>query len=367
MIYYLIYIPFILSSFLDIPNFSLKFRQKLCWIWVIILTLFWGLRWRCGTDWYNFFDYYQWSHLNNVFTFDRGMGEPLEWGFVLLNAIFHDLGLSYTIFLLFFSFAILALFAKFCISNLDYPLIGFVFIIATMAPIFPTRQALALGIICLGYKYINQTSWRSFFKFAILVLIASFIHTSALLAIIVYFIPKIKLNMYLALSLLIGSMFIGNFLSSFFEYVINKFTFLGSIVLIRLSTYTNQETSSVGEGVFDRGIMSYMLSLFYFFLFVYRRYNRSIFQNFRGTFNCYTVKEVIRNIFSQTMQDMSRLGNYFLPSVYWGTIEVFVSFETSTRKYIFVRLLFNALMLYFFYRQLNGAYVHEYLPYNSIL
>ena len=64
---------------------------------------------------------------------------------------------------------------------------------------------------------------------------------------------------------------------------------------------------------------------------------------------------------------MSRLGKYFLPSVYWGTIEVFVSFETSTRKYIFVRLLFNALMLYFFYRQLNGAYVHEYLPYNSIL
>lgn len=356
-----------MSSFLDIPNFDIKHRRALCWLWVIVLTLFWGLRWRCGTDWYNFYDYYNWSHFSNVFSFDRGLGEPLEWGFVFLNAVFHDLGFSYTCFLLFYSFIMLALFARFCIKNMDYPLMGFVFIIATMAPIFPTRQALALGIICLGYRFIFQKNWTSFLKFCGLVYIASTIHTSALLAFVLYFIPKLKLNIYLSFGLLAISVFVGKFLPSFFEYIIDKFTFLGSIILVRLTTYTTQETSSVGEGVFDRGIMSYVLTFFYFFLFAYKKYHKSSLDEYRSVFNNYTFKEIIRNLFAQVMQDMSRLGNYFLPSVYWGTVKVFTSFESSTRNFVLIRLLFCSLMIYFFYRQLNGVYMHEYLPYRSIL
>lgn len=352
---------------LDIPNFSIKIRRNLCWLWVIVLTMFWGLRWNCGTDWYNFKDYYQWSHFNNVFSFDRGQGEPLEWGYVLLNAIFNDLGFSYSIFLIIYSFIMLSLFARFCIKNFDNPLMGFVFIIANMAPIFPTRQALALGIVCIGYKYIFQKSIVSFVKFGCLVFLASTIHTSALLAFLLYFIPKLRMNVFFAFALLVGSMFVGKVLPIFFEYIISKFSFLGSLILVRLSTYTSQESSSVGAGVFDRGIMSYLLSLFYFILFAYRKYNKSSEDKERSVFNNYTFKEVIRSIFSQTMQDMSRLGNYFLPSVYWGTIRVFTSFENNTKNWIIIRLLFCTLMIYFFYKQLNGIYSNLYLPYHSIL
>lgn len=139
------------------------------------------------------------------------------------------------------------------------------------------------------------------------------------------------------------------------------------MILVRLASYTTEETSSVGKGVFDRGVMSYVLTFFYFFLFAYRKYNKSNLGEYRGVFNNYTCKEIIRSVFAQTMQDMSRLGNYFLPSVYWGTIKVFTSFETNTRNYVFIRLLFCSLMIYFFYRQLNGVYANAYLPYHSVL
>lgn len=47
-IYSLIYIPLILCSFIS----NLKTQKRVIFFWIIVLTLFRGLRWDLGTDWY---------------------------------------------------------------------------------------------------------------------------------------------------------------------------------------------------------------------------------------------------------------------------------------------------------------------------
>ena len=97
--YCIIYIPFILSSIFDFDRTSENTKRKIVWLWVCILTVFWGIRWNCGTDWDNFYDVFQGSDFSNIFTFTRGMAEPIEPGYVLLNALVKSLGGNYSCFL----------------------------------------------------------------------------------------------------------------------------------------------------------------------------------------------------------------------------------------------------------------------------
>ncbi len=53
------------------------------------------------------------------------------------------------------------------------------------------RQALAISIVCLGYYYLLKDNWKFFLLF---VLIAFFIHTSALLAVLALPLVKIKIS-----------------------------------------------------------------------------------------------------------------------------------------------------------------------------
>ena len=53
-IYLLIYIPFILSAYLDFVKTDAKVINRMLWFWVIVFTLFRGLRWETGTDWVSY-------------------------------------------------------------------------------------------------------------------------------------------------------------------------------------------------------------------------------------------------------------------------------------------------------------------------
>ena len=113
--YCIIYIPFILSSIFDFDRTSENTKRKIVWLWVCILTVFWGIRWNCGTDWDNFYDVFQGSDLSNIFTFTRGMAEPIEPGYVLLNALVKSVGGNYSCFLFVFSFLIL-----YCLARISF-------------------------------------------------------------------------------------------------------------------------------------------------------------------------------------------------------------------------------------------------------
>ena len=364
MIYYIIYIPFILCGCFDTEDLSQKQKKIICYFWVVVLTLFWGLRWDCGTDWQQFHDDYYLSHFKNVFSFDRGLSEQLEPGYVFINAIFNEVGVEYSVFLLFFSFLISFFFARFCLAYSKWPIMSFVYLILSMGIIFPNRQALAAAILTLGTKFIFQGNYKSFFRFLFVVIIASSIHTSALFGIILFVIPKIILTLkkLLIVAFLVGVILF--FLPSIMDYFVD---ITSSYLLIsgRLESYTNL-VSSMGEDFSSRGIMSYALSLFFLLAYLLKKYNVSTDKVKLTFFNGYIVQESIRYVFADLRRDFMRLEFYFHPYSTSLACELFGS-SSSLKEKILLRLVYMALMIYFFYKMLTGIFVDLYIPYNSIL
>lgn len=71
-IYSLIYIPLILCSFIS----NLKTQKRVIFFWIIVLTLFRGLRWDLGTDWYWYeksFNELDFSNFYKYITQDDGL------------------------------------------------------------------------------------------------------------------------------------------------------------------------------------------------------------------------------------------------------------------------------------------------------
>lgn len=357
--YCLIYIPFILSSFFDFYNYSNKTKKEIIWTWVFVLTAFWGLRWECGTDWENFYSVFQGSFLNNIFTFTRGLSEPIEPGFVFMNAIIKALGGNYTIFLLIFNFLILYFFAKFSLKYTPYPIISFIYIVISLGVIFPNRQALAMGISMYSIPYLLN---RNFKKFFIIVLIASTLHISTLFLLPFYWFNRIKLNIKYTILLYGISFGFGYLLPSIFEFILAYINI--PILTIRLNTYANT-VSSIDEDFSSRGAMSLLLSIGYIIAFLIKKYNKSSAKLYRYSFNGYLSMELIRNVFMETMRDFMRLELYFRPYAAILISNLFGDSKNNKYKDI-VFILFSILMLYFFLKTLTGTFMDEYIPYKCI-
>lgn len=364
MIYYLIYIPFILCGAIDSDEISKRNKKVICLFWVGVLTLFWGLRWRCGTDWYQFHDDFYLLNFKNMFSFDRGMNEKLEPGYSLLNALFHEAGLNYTVFLICFSFTILFSFAKFCLDNSRYPIMSFVYLVISMGVIFPSRQMLAVAVVLLGTKYVFKPGMNSFLKYALFVLAASTIHTSAIIAIVVYLFPRIKLQYKTIGVILILVVSLMSLLPMFVEYLTKIFDRF-SLISVRLTSYS-QIVSSVNENFSARSVMSYFLTAFFLVSFLINKYNEANDIKVRSSFNGYLTQESIRYLFAESMRDLMRLEAYFHP---FSAILIsnLLSEGYSKKMFILWKAMFVILMIYFLNKMLFGIFSDLYFPYRSVL
>lgn len=358
--YCIIYIPFILSSIFDFDRTSENTKRKIVWLWVCILTVFWGIRWNCGTDWDNFYDVFQGSDLSNIFTFTRGMAEPIEPGYVLLNALVKSVGGNYSCFLFVFSFLILYCLARISFKFTSYPLISFIYLVISLGVIFPSRQALAMGISSYAIPFLIK---RRFIKYCFPILIGATIHISTLLLLPFYFINPSKVGKWLIGGLYILSFSLGNWLPSIIGSVLNL-NLLGPLISIRLNSYS-QTVSSIDEDFSSRGTMSIMLSLMFLLYFMVKKYYNDRGKLLSYSFHGFLAMEMIRNIFMQTMRDLMRLELFFRP---YAAILYAVSFgELKYGKYKYVSyLVFILLMFYYFFKMLTGVFSTEYLPYKTI-
>lgn len=100
LIYFFIYIPFVLCAFFDFFKTSQKNKNTILWFWVIVFTLFRGLRWEIGTDWNQFFDVYSHSGWDNIFSYyrDNWSNKVMDYGYMFINALFNETGFPYTVF-----------------------------------------------------------------------------------------------------------------------------------------------------------------------------------------------------------------------------------------------------------------------------
>lgn len=364
MIYYILYIPFILCGFVDTSKMLQRTKRNIIYFWVFILTLFLGLRWKCGTDWQNYYDIYYGSHFSNIFTFDRGHNEPLESGFVFINAIFNDLGFHYTFFLLLTSFVILLSFARFSLIYSKFPIMTFVYIVLSTGCFNFSRQTLTAAIILMGFKYVLSDSVRSKVKYIILVLIASTIHTSTIFGLLIMFLPKIrfKIKNLIIISLIVSMIVL--YLSNIIEYILLQTTQI-PIIYSRFYAYVNS-VSSMGDDFSQRGLLSLVMTAFFFVSFLICKYYNDEKDKLRIFFNGYVIQEGIRLLFANTMRDFMRLELFLHPFSAAITCN-FLGNGYSKRFRIIWRLFYLFLMIYFFERMLHGVFSDAYLPYRSIL
>lgn len=354
----------ILCGVFDSNRISRIQKMKIIYFWIIVLTLFLGLRWKCGTDWQNYYDIYYGSHFSNIFTFDRGTNEPLEPGFVFVNAIFNELGLHYTFFLLVTSFVILMSFGRFCLTYTKFPIMTFVYIVLSTGCFNFSRQTLTAAIILMGFKYIVAKEFKSKLKYVALVLVASTMHTSTIFGLLILLLPKLKFTTKHLIMMAVATILLFNNLSSIIEYILLQTSQI-PIIHSRLYSYANT-VSSMGEDFTQRGLLSYLMTIFFFATFMICKFFKKEEFNLRFFFNGYIFQEGIRIIFANTMRDLMRLELFFHPFSAAITCH-FLGTGYSKKLSIIWRFVYLFLMVYFFERMLHGVFMDAYLPYHSIL
>lgn len=127
-----------------------------------------------------------------------------ERGYLLLNLIGKKIGLNYEIFM-----GVLLSFCNICMLKVGEKRVKniylFVYIIilkyTLIASLEPTiRQFLAISIISLGYRYIEE---KKLVKYLLCVILAMQFHESAVLGIIVYFLEKVSMTLKKTILLII--------------------------------------------------------------------------------------------------------------------------------------------------------------------
>jgi hypothetical protein len=148
-IYIILYVLLLLSVFFDGEKVSLKTKKKILIWWVLIFTIFRGLRWDTGTDWNQYLRVFKLSSLENVFNYSRNGSISMEPGYVFINALVKSVGGDYTIFLLLTNLLVLWAYYKFSVTNSKAPILVFVLMMFS-TQFFPVRIGIAVGIIMIG-------------------------------------------------------------------------------------------------------------------------------------------------------------------------------------------------------------------------
>lgn len=361
--YIILYTLLLISALFDQNTVSAQSKKRVLIIWVVALTLFRGLRWRTGTDWEQFYNAFQYSDWNNIFNYVRYGESKMEFGYVFLNVLIKSLGGDYTMFLLITNFFILSVYARFSLRNSKTPILVFAIMLFS-TPFFPTRQLLAAAIALLSYEYILS---RSPIKFVIVILLASTVHTSALIFLPFYFILQARISTTVAVGIYVLTILASNVTVQriLLNFAVNKLSFLGDMVTIRLKAYMDFEKLTESH---TNSILSNALFLIFLLLFSYLRTKKqySNTTSFNVSYNAFIAFFCVSEFFRNSMEQMARNSNFFsfgFPLL----LATAVSHSKSNDPY--KPLYYGAFIVYMIYKLYNSITYHyptAHIPYRSI-
>lgn len=373
-IYSLIYIPLLFCIFIS----DLKTQRRVMVFWIIVLTLFRGLRWDCGTDWYwyeksfndiditNFWRYITVEEGNDIKILEVG------WGFLLMICKY-TFG-TYTSFLLLTNF--IQLVFLYLISNMftKRPIVVFIGFILS-ANFFPVRQDLACMIYFYGFCWM-LTKWKySYFAFNGL---AGLVHNSAWVMMPLYWVWRnIKVNYGWAITLLIGSYI----LAEYFVPVIVP-------IAVKIVGMIAPQVAAVANNYFKYGevelkhlsnpIYAFILNLMFctlFYKYIIKKKNLILFDKSSSSkayaqkvtsalVNAFIFGVVILQLFLRTVPSLSRVASYVTLA---PTILFAIMFDNIRNKQtrIMAITLYMLYLLYRFYRHFD-FYPELHFPYRSI-
>lgn len=190
-------------------NIRLKVSNSF-WVWDIILALLLfafisGIRWNVGVD--------HQHYLANYLSLQNG-GYSIfvkEYGFELITKFMAESGIHFSVYFGFLAFMqLFFIFRAFKDERYLYPFLGVIIIFGPeyLSWMNGIRQMLAGTIFVWSIQFIQK---RQFLKYIITIIIASLMHTSALILLIIYFIPhkdyfrsRILTFILIALSIFLG-------------------------------------------------------------------------------------------------------------------------------------------------------------------
>lgn len=345
-------------------EFSKKPKVKDCvlLIWVLFFTILGGFRWEVGSDWDQYYYYFENCSIFETFDTVRYGNDYLEPGFVVLSAISKAILQKYYIYNLFLTF-----FYQITIYKIskryspNYPILMYVFIMTLtgVGSYGAVRAGLAAAIIYWSYQYIEQ---RDLKRFLLIVFIASSIHVLALVILPFYWAGKIKFN-YLNATILYFVVAYGAILFQ------NYFTLLSLLIGGNIATKT--EVYSVGEteGVYGGSSYGWVLYYLLFMLFIYMRkyYQNQFFYN--SLLVLYFVLRSIMMVFSEGMGDLTRLGSGLgpvFPILFMFAVTQLLETPNVRVKWLGL-LIFSAVTLFNYNRICDGYYFEDaYVPYKTI-
>lgn len=364
-IYFIIHTVLFLCIFLDFLNIKKSIRDRILITIVIFITLFGGLRWQTGTDWYQYYSHFLHSDLSNLFTQKRNDGRILEPGFVFVNAIvkyffgtFWAYNLITTGIIQFIRYKVCKLLCK------DYALTAYCSMMILSTNYFSIRSGFGMGIALASFYFIKT---KSFKKFLLTNVVSYLIHMQGIVLFPFYWIGKIKIKWKIFLAVILSFSLFGYFFQAQFVTIASMFddSGVGSMAM----HYAAHETISDGSRV--KGVSTILMNVLFasIFLFVRRQEKLEKDNWYNALLNMFLVQTGIYIVFSDGMSDICRIGNMFLFAKVLLMIDSVKYFRAFGKKWQYYALLaFYAVYLISKIKGLDsGFFFYECnVPYRTI-
>jgi len=377
-IYLIIYIPFVLCAYFDFINTISKQKKGILWFWVIVFTLFRGLRWDTGTDWDQFLEVYNHAHWDNIFSYYRNETEQLmDYGYMFINALFHEAGFSYTVFLLVTNFWIMWCYKEFSFRFTKYPILTFILLMNVGVP-FPVRQTIAFATSLWGYRFLVEKKW---ILYIIVTIVAGSIHKGSFIGFILipipFFLEKCCVRWWWYASLYGASFVIASLLSNYISLILTIIAGSEGQLAVYSEAYMKNESLSVDYGDYNVSALNGMgYTIFFIVLLWIREKYKEICKQRIKYFEVYFFMYAIVAVLDNMVRQGDESGMTEVLGRVTSTIDMFplifpLLFTLLLPKYIKSReicfFVFFVYMLYKFWQQIPDGFYHDlFIPYKSV-
>lgn len=362
-IYLFFYFWFFTLAILEVSKDLKPYRNLLAFSSFFFLTIFTGLRWETGTDWFSYKELFDglelnWTFLLNVYSFDLG--------YVILNAIVKFFTDDYTIFLLVDSFIAVGIVWWFLKKYSPNPNISFfVFYNAFFVSQFmgSNRRIISLGAALFVFYFIHERKYK---KYAVWQTLAFLFHRTSILLFITKFIPRKRFTLNQILGILFLCLIIG-----IPQLPFKLVGVLGEVLSVlgnnpfveRMLFYSENNEATISENTNPLILMTLSVikrSVFISFYLYVIKINKGILDSLSDYFfNIYVVGFALYLLFNGS-------PIFQMISTYFTFIEIvligrFWSYTDVKTKLIFL----GVLMFYGFFQLLSSlsAYPELYIPY----
>lgn len=360
--YLLTCVVFALLAFYDV--FILKRQDRKLFNFLSAISILWltfhdGFRWGIGTDWINYYEYF-----NNCTT--QFSDSEFEIGYVILNKAIRNLTENYSVFLIIHAIIVYVLLSRTILKYSVNPLFSFFLLYCIMLTYLGmNRQYIALAICLYSIKYVFS---REILKFLISVTVAFLFHKSAIMFLIVYFINKeISAKYYLSILIIISGISISGIINSL---PLGLFYFLGNDIGSKSEFYMNSDFLQTNSLSIALGILKRSIWLILAFVYGNRIKNKN--EYYTLFLNIYFLSTIIYLLFNNTVLQIIVARGI----IYFNIAEIFIIpylisifKNNASRKIIFLLIIIYGWIIiekgFNFYK--NDLGIDIFRPYNSIL